>query len=214
MEATRVIAIRHGETAWNVDTRIQGQLDVTLNARGRWQAQRVAAAVAHEPIAAVYASDLERAQATAAPLAAAAGVPVQPERGLRERAFGIFEGLTFAEIEARWPDDTRRWRQRDPAFGPEGGETLRDFYGRVVATASALAARHAGQTIVLVAHGGVMDCLYRAGTRVDLAAPRSWLLANAGVNRLLHSAEGFVLLGWGDTRHLDDEARDEVEAGA
>src|SRR5689334_18268303 len=109
---TRVLAIRHGETDWNVDSRIQGQLDIPLNARGRWQAGRLEAALVDEPIDAVYASDLQRAMQTAAPVAAVAGRPVRAEPGLRERSFGAFEGLTFGEIEERWPLESARWRRR------------------------------------------------------------------------------------------------------
>ena len=88
---------------------------------------------------------------------------------------------------------------------------LTEFYQRCVDTAARIAAAHPGQSIALVAHGGVMDCLYRAATRVDLQAPRSWLLGNASINRLLWSPEGFSLVGWSDTQHLDGAAvRDET----
>jgi probable phosphoglycerate mutase len=208
--ATRVIAIRHGETAWNVDTRIQGQLDIPLNDTGRWQAQRVARALAGEPLHAVYASDLGRALETAKALAAAVGVEVVTDPGLRERGFGIFEGRTWKEIEEQWPDLSARWRKRDPEFGPEGGETLVSFYDRCIGSATRLASAHPGQTIALVAHGGVLDCLYRAGSRIELQAPRTWDLGNAGINRLLYTPEGFTLVGWGDTFHLEDDALDET----
>src|SRR5688572_32975809 len=98
MEATRIIAVRHGETSWNVDARIQGQLDIGLNDTGRWQAKRVGEALATEEISAVYTSDLGRAQETAQSIAEVTGVPVVPEEGLRERSFGMFEGKTFDEI--------------------------------------------------------------------------------------------------------------------
>ncbi|MEW6703948.1 MAG: histidine phosphatase family protein [Pseudomonadota bacterium] len=208
--ATRVIAIRHGETAWNVDTRIQGQLDIPLNDNGRWQAQRLAQALADEPLHAIYASDLGRAFETAQALSAAVGLPVVAERGLRERGFGIFEGRTWKEIEEQWPELSARWRKRDPEFGPEGGETLAGFYQRCVSTAARLAAAHPGQHIALVAHGGVLDCLYRASSRIELQAPRTWELGNAGINRLLYTPEGFSLVGWGDTLHLEDDALDET----
>jgi 2,3-bisphosphoglycerate-dependent phosphoglycerate mutase len=107
MEPTRIIAVRHGETAWNVDARIQGQLDIGLNDTGRWQARRVGQALADEPVSAVYSSDLMRAHATAQPIAEAVGQAVVPETGLRERRFGMFEGKTFDEIHAAWPT-TRR----------------------------------------------------------------------------------------------------------
>lgn len=206
---TRIIAIRHGETAWNVDTRIQGQLDIPLNDVGRWQAQRLGQAVAEEGIAAVYASDLARARETAAAVAQACCRAVVTDTGLRERHFGEFEGFTWKEIEERWPAESERWRKRDLDFAPSGGETLRQFYARSVAAATRLAAAHPGETIALVAHGGVMDCLYRAASRIDLQAPRSWQLGNASINRLLFTSEGFSLVGWSDTFHLDDGVLDE-----
>lgn len=204
MELTRILAIRHGETAWNAETRLQGQLDIELNARGREQARRLAAALAGEDLAAVYTSDLKRAQATAEPLARAAGLAVQFDSGLRERAFGIFEGHTYAEISTRWPLEAERWRRREPGFAPPGGESLEGFQARAVRTAMRLAAGHPGRLIALVAHGGVLDALYRAATRAGLSAPRTWELGNASINRLLHSAEGFALVGWNDRRHLDE----------
>ena len=208
-QATRILAIRHGETAWNVDARIQGQLDVPLNDMGRWQVHRLALAVADEDIAAVYSSDLLRALATAQAVSRAGGVPVVTDEGLRERGFGAFEGQSYAEINERWPELGERWRKRDPTFGAPGGETLNAFYARSIATATRLAEGHPGQTIALVSHGGVMDCLYRAAARVALDAPRSWQLGNAAINRLLYTPQGFTLVGWSDTQHLDDATRDD-----
>lgn len=213
IEPTRLIAVRHGETAWNADARIQGQIDIGLNATGQWQARRVGAALADEPIGAVYASDLARAWDTALEIARPHGLQVRPEPRLRERAFGHFEGRRFAEIEAALPEQARLWRQRDPVFAPEGGENLLAFRGRVTGVAEELAARHPGELIVLVAHGGVMDVLYRASTRQELQAPRTWQLGNASINRILWTAQGFTLIGWGDTAHLSHGPHDEVSAG-
>ena len=212
-QATRILAIRHGETAWNVDTRIQGQLDIPLNDVGRWQAHRLALAMAEEGIDAIYSSDLLRALETAQAVASGSGRAIVTDTGLRERGFGEFEGLTFKEIEQRWPDQSARWRRRDPEFGPAGGEVLHDFYARSVATVTRLAAAHPGQTIAVVAHGGVMDCLYRAATRLALDAPRSWQRGNASINRLLHSPQGFTLVGWSDTYHLEETSLDESGDG-
>ena len=208
-DPTRIIAIRHGETAWNVTTRIQGQLDISLNERGRWQAAQLARALAHEPIAVIYASDLTRAWETAQALASLQRAVVVPEFGLRERGFGEFEGRTFAEIEAELPEQATRWRNRDPAFSPAGGETLVALRERVLEAAARLAARHPGELIALVGHGGVMDVLYRAATRQAIDAPRTWALGNAAINRLMWTPEGFSLVGWADVHHLEGDSLDD-----
>ena len=213
-EATRIIAIRHGETAWNVDTRIQGQLDIALNAAGRWQASRLAEVLKDEPIAAIYASDLARAWETAQYVGRSVDLEVIKEEALRERGFGDFEGKTFAEIEAQLPDQSLRWRRRDPDFAPVGGESLTALRERVVEATVRLAERHQGELIALVAHGGVMDVLYRAATRLDIQAPRTWTLGNAAINRLLWTPGGLSLVGWADMQHLDSQSLDENTAGS
>jgi 2,3-bisphosphoglycerate-dependent phosphoglycerate mutase len=212
-ESTRIIAIRHGETLWNVDARIQGHLDIDLNAQGRWQADRAAAYLAEEPISAIYASDLSRAFETAQRIAARHQLTVTPQKDLRERAFGQFQGMTYTEIEQAFPHEAVAWRCRHPGWAaPGGGESLEALRQRVVGCVNRLAAGHTGEQVVLVAHGGVMDMLYRVATGLDLQAPRSWLLGNAAVNRLLWSPQGLTLVGWGDTGHLTDAALDESTA--
>jgi probable phosphoglycerate mutase len=214
MEATRILAIRHGETAWNVETRIQGQLDIPLNTKGQWQASKVAQALAQQDtIHAVYSSDLLRALETARAIAASTGAPLQTHTGLRERGFGLFEGKTFVEIENQWPEESRRWRQREPHWAPpKGGESLVQLRERISNTLHELAAQHEGQQIVLVAHGGVLDQLYRVATGLDLQAPRTWELNNAALNRLLWTPQGLSLVGWADTLHLDNATLDELDS--
>ena len=210
-KATHIIAIRHGETAWNRETRIQGHRDIPLNAVGLAQAQRVAQALQGEAIDAIYSSDLSRARQTAEAIAATTGAPLQLDAGLRERAFGVFEGQTWQEISERWPVEAALWRSRDLGFAADGGgESLPTFFARCVGAVERLASRHPGQTLVIVAHGGVLDCLYRASTRLALDAARSWTLGNASINRLLHCGEGFSLIGWNDDFHLAHLTLDEV----
>jgi 2,3-bisphosphoglycerate-dependent phosphoglycerate mutase len=209
LQATRILAIRHGETAWNRDTRIQGHLDIPLNDTGHWQAGRAGDALREEVLAAIYASDLSRAHQTASAIAASRNMGVQTHTGLRERCFGVFQGKTWTELEAGWPDAAQAWRQRVPDFAPEGGESLIQLRDRVLATLSELARRHLGEQIVVVAHGGVLDILYRAATGVELQAPRSWDLGNAAINRLLWTPQGLSLVGWADTHHLESASLDE-----
>ena len=211
MEATRIIAIRHGETAWNADSRIQGQRDVGLNETGRWQARRVGEALVGEEISAVYSSDLGRAEQTAESIAEATGVPVVSTQGLRERRFGLFEGMTFQEIHDNWPEHAQNWRRRIPEWQPpEGGESLIELRERVERTMADLAARHPGEQIVIVAHGGVLDALYRIATGQEVNSPRTWELPNGAINRLLWTPQGFTLVGWSDTQHLHTPASDDA----
>ena len=217
MNATRILAIRHGETAWNVDTRIQGQLDIALNDIGRWQAQRVGQALCDEDLAAIYSSDLMRAFETAQAIAQhhtrSRPLSVVSHTGLRERHFGHLQGQTWTEIETGWPEDAKLWRGRDPHWSPEGGESLTALRARVARSVDELARPHVGEQIVLVAHGGVMDALYRLATGQTTHAPRTWHLGNAAINRLLWTPQGLSLVGWGDVSHFDDASdapRDET----
>ena len=216
MEVTRILAIRHGETAWNLDTRIQGHLDIPLNDTGRWQARRMAEALSGEPIQAVYSSDLQRAYETASILSELhpqlASQQPAPVPQLRERSFGDLEGETWSEIETLRPRDSELWRKRVPDWAPKGGESLLQLRTRIANAVSGLAARHLGEQIVLVAHGGVLDALYRLATGLDISAPRSWSLTNTAINRLLWSPESLTLVNWGDTRHLEKDSLDESTA--
>lgn len=202
-EATRIVAIRHGQTAWNAEFRLQGQIDIPLDRVGQRQAASLAEALRDEGLSAVIASDLGRAWQTAQALAAPLGLPLSADPGLRERCFGVLEGQTRQQIDQQSPELARRWHSRDPDFAPEGAESLRVFYARTIAAVERLVAAHAGRTIALVSHGGVLDCLYRAATRTALEAPRSWILGNAAINRLLHTPQGFTLVGWDDAGHLE-----------
>ena len=213
-QLTRLLVIRHGETAWNTEGRIQGHIDIPLNERGRWQAERLAEALLDEGIDTLYCSDLERARHTAEAVSRRLDLPLNLHTGLRERHFGVLEGRTQAEVAADSPEEARRWRERDPAYGPAGGETLQGFYDRCLAVLNNLAHQHLGQTVAIVAHGGVLDCFYRAATGVALQAPRTWVVGNACVNRLLYTPDGLTMLAWADDRHLEDApALDEATDG-
>jgi len=212
-DVTRIVAVRHGETVWNAEMRMQGQLDTVLSARGERQARRTAAALADEGIEAIVSSDLVRASSTAAAIAEVVGLPVATDAGLRERSFGVFQGWTYAEIDARWPVDAARWRRHDPTFAPVAGESLLDFDVRAVDAMTRIAAAARGRTIAVVTHGGVLDCLYRAATGLALDAPRTWQLGNAAINRVLFTGERFTLVGWSDTSHLEDGNLDDASEG-
>ena len=213
MHATRIIAIRHGETTWNVDGRLQGHLDIPLNDIGLWQAEQAAQALVDVDITAIYSSDLQRAYVTAQAVAKATGKPLQSDAGLRERSFGEFQGKTFQDIEAAYPEAAQKWRKRDPSFVlGSTGESLLTLRDRIASTVDKIASQHEGEQIVIVAHGGVLDVLYRLATRQDLQAPRTWALGNAAINRLLWTPDGLTLVGWADTAHLNEGSRDEAHS--
>lgn len=212
--AANLLLIRHGETAWNAEHRIQGSLDIPLSSTGVWQAGRLAQYLQSEAIAAVVASDLARAWMTAQPLAARLGLDVRPEPRVRERNFGCFEGHTADEIAARWPDAFHSWRARDPAWAMPGGESGNAFIERVLDGLHDIALAHAGHTVVVVAHGGVLDVAYRHARRLTWEAAREHAMLNAAVNRVQASASPLALRirEWGDIEHLS-AARDELAGG-
>ena len=212
MNATRILAVRHGETLWNRETRIQGFTDIGLSELGQWQAQQLALALRDESLAACYASDLRRARDTAQAVANVHGHTVHTDPGLRERCFGQFEGHTWTEIEAQWPEASQAWRQRLPDWQPQGGESLLHLQARVLNALNSIAQRHMGEQILVVVHGGVLDILYRAATHLELQTPRAWELRNTAINRLLWSPEGLSLIGWDDRAHLESDTLDERSA--
>ena len=125
----------------------------------------------------------------------------------------MFEGKTFDEIHQTWPEHAHNWRKRIPEWQPpEGGESLIQLRERVTRTVQELAARHPGEQIVVVAHGGVLDALYRVATGQEVNSPRTWELPNGAINRLLWTPQGFTLVGWSDTQHLDHASADENSA--
>ncbi|NWG88052.1 MAG: histidine phosphatase family protein [Hydrogenophilaceae bacterium] len=201
---TRICIIRHGETDWNLEKRIQGQTDIPLNATGRAQALAMAYNAAHHQFSAIYSSDLSRALDTAQGLAERLGLEVKTLPQLRERHYGIFQGLTAAEGERLHPAAHARYAARDPDYDFETGETLRDLAERAIAGIAWLARHHSGQTIAAVSHGGVLDVLYRKATGRTLEAPRDFKIPNCALNWFHIDGHGWHLETWGDRHHLEN----------
>ena len=208
--ATNIILVRHGETEWNHLRRIQGQIDIPLNDVGLRQAQAVGRRLAQLPIEAVYTSDLRRASDTAAPIAAARGVAAQPDQRLRERHYGGFQGSYYDELQRADPEQHQRMLSRDLAFDLDGGETIPVLHERVCAALRDFAGRHPDGTIVVVSHGGVLDCGYRLATGLALDAPTTFGLFNASLNEIAAEQGRFRLVSWGDVEHLTASA-DEID---
>lgn len=183
---------------------MQGFIDTPLNADGRAQAHALGEALRHTPLDIIYSSDLRRALHTAKAVAAH-----HPEtqlilsEALRERCYGVFQGNTFAENQARWPEEAAIWDTRDPDFAPAGGETLNEFYKRSLDFIQQAVRDHQGETILLAAHGGVLDAVYRLALGIDIRVPREWPLSNGGINRFKGYADGSLeLITWADETHL------------
>lgn len=214
MPITNLILIRHGETAWNAERRLQGHIDIALNAEGLRQADALAGALAGEHFDAIVASDLQRALQTAHAVAGARGLAVRQDAALRERCYGGFEGMLYADIAQRFPLQFAAWQARDvdahmPA-GARSAESFREFYARAVDAILGWAAAHPGQSIALVAHGGVLECAYRAAVGLPLETPRTFAVLNASINRFAVEDGKLRLLSWGEVAHLAPRALDEL----
>ena len=200
---TDFIFIRHGETDWNRQQRFQGQIDVPLNDIGHTQAQRLGGRLAAEPADHLFSSDLQRAQQTAAPLAAAWQTAPVLVRGLREQAFGVLEGLDVPTIKMRHADLWQHWLEHRADFALPGGESLRQFHARVIGAVQTLAEAHAGRRLTVVTHGGVLDMLWRTAHGLPLDGLRACEIPNTGLNHLRWRQGTLEIMGWADASHLD-----------
>lgn len=209
-QATRLCLVRHGETDWNAERRLQGHLDIPLNARGLAQASSTARGLESIPFSAVYCSDLARARQTAEAIVQGRSFRPSLQTELRERHYGIFQGKTYDESASALPDDYRRFKSREADYAfPGGGESLAAFARRVEGALIAIAQRHAGEDVLVVTHGGVLDIAHRLATAKPLAAARDFAIPNAALNWLEHGEGGWRLIVWADVRHIDD-ALDEL----
>ncbi len=199
---TQLILIRHGETVWNTERRMQGHLDSPLTARGLWQAEQLGERMQSLPFTTLYSSDLPRAHRTAQHIAAVTSHAIVTDERLRERNFGMFEGLTQAEMQAREPQAYARFMSRDPQYAVPGGESPAEFFARCRAALEELAHRHADETIAVVTHGLVLDCAYRAASGLALEAQRPVPLVNASLNWFSCGHDGWCAGRWGDADHL------------
>jgi probable phosphoglycerate mutase len=199
---TELLFIRHGETDWNRQQRFQGQIDVPLNATGQAQAQRLAARLAGDPHDALISSDLQRARETAAPLALAWGTVPLAVPGLREQSFGVLEGLDVPTIQTRHPALWQQWLEHRADFALPGGESLRQFHARVLASVRELADAAAGRRLAVVTHGGVLDMLWRSAHGLPLDGLRECAIPNTGLNRLRWADGTLQVERWADDAHL------------
>lgn len=199
---TRLCLVRHGETDWNAQRRLQGSTDIPLNRQGLRQARATAERLADERFDHLYSSDLGRAMETARASAERLGLDILPLPDLRERNYGQFQGLTHDEAQQRYPALQPRLRAREPHATPPGGESLAVFSQRVERAFESLVATHTGATLLIVSHGGVLDIAYRLATGMPLEAPRDFVIGNACINWIVHDGTDWQLESWGDDTHL------------
>lgn len=178
MPTTRLFIARHGETLANREYRFIGSRDDLLSEHGQVQAAQLAEALAVFPIAAVYSSPMQRAWQTALPVAKRHNLPVQRSDALRESSYGVWEGMSRAEILARSPEDARyfyEW-ERDANLAPPGGESLAAMQQRVTSGLEQLVQAHPDQSIVLVSHVGPIKALLCTAMGVPIStSPRIFL---------------------------------------
>ena len=205
----RLCLVRHGETAWNAEQRLQGHKDLPLSPEGLQQATQAARQFVGQSAAALYSSDLQRAWQTAQPIAQALGLTIARLAALRERNYGRCEGMVRSEVASRHPEDARALRERDPDYVLPDGESLRQHQQRIEDCINDLARKHPGQTVVIVTHGGVLDLVYRRATATPLEKPRDFPIPNAAIYRIERHPGGWRLLGWAERPHLE-QARDEI----
>lgn len=206
---TTFFLLRHGETEWNCEGRLQGWQDSPLSGQGIAQAEALAGRLAPERVDLVIASDLGRARATAEPIAARLGRPLALAAGLRERRYGVLEGMTWREIEAAHPEIYARLVARDADYAVPGGESGRQFRDRVVAALERLAREHDGAVVAAITHGGVLGVVFRYVNAIALEMPRTFSVPNAGVNRLRIESGRWTIENWAEVDHLPGAALDD-----
>ncbi|MGC2166754.1 MAG: histidine phosphatase family protein [Gallionella sp.] len=199
---TRICFIRHGETDWNVAKRIQGQTDIALNETGHNQALAMAFNAAHYNFSAVYSSDLGRAYETARMVADRRGLEVRKMPELRERHYGIFQGITAIEGSRTFPDAYAHYTERDLDYDFESGESMRRFAQRVTEAIDSLTRHHSKQLVAAVSHAGVLDIVYRKATGRPLHTPRDFVIPNCALNWFRFDGQGWHLEAWDDHHHL------------
>lgn len=200
---TRICFIRHGETDWNVTRRIQGQTDIPLNETGFGQALAMAFNATHYKFSAIYSSDLSRASVTAKMVAERQELEVRTQPNLRERHYGILQGITVNEMVKNYPDVYAHYKARDLEYDFETGESLLRFAARISVVIDDLTRLHSGQSIAAISHAGVLDIVYRKATGRLLNTPRDFVIPNCALNWFRFDGQGWHLEAWNAHNYLD-----------
>ena len=204
---TTVFAIRHGETGWNAEQRFQGHGDSPLTETGRDQAAALGLRMKSFQFNSLISSDLGRAQQTAAIIARITGHTVETDSRIRERNYGVLEGLTVPEIKARHSEILEKLDENDPDYMIPMGENHRQHYERNASFLDELLHHRAGTSIALVIHGGVLDSIFRYVAGLPLDRPRCFTTNNASLSIVTHGTfygtTRWVIETWNDIGHLN-----------
>lgn len=209
--STKVCIIRHGETDWNKEGRIQGHIDIPLNDTGRAQALAMAYNSAHFRFSALFSSDLARAMETAKALAQRENLDIQALPQLRERHYGIFQGIRKTEAPEQYPEAYALYEARDVHYNFETGESLTDFAQRVLDTFNWLVIHHSNQQFAVVCHAGLLDVMYRHATKRPLHTERDFDIPNSALNWFHHDGNRWYLDHWDDHHHAKHVIMGSVE---
>jgi len=202
MVLTRLIVVRHGETVWNLEEKLQGQLDSELTPLGIAQSEALAERLSRCTIRALYSSDLGRARQTAESIAASTGQQIRFEPSLRERHLGIFQGRTWAEVQQLFPEDMARFLSNDVDYVVPEGESFSQSSARIIGCLEELARAHAGQQIGIVSHGAVLGAVVRHVLGISPKTPRRFRRLNGSWNVFTFDHGEWFLETWGDISHL------------
>jgi len=199
---TKIVLVRHGETFWNLESRIQGHLDSPLTEKGITQAEALAQHLKSQSFATLYSSDLGRAYETARRISEKNGLSISVKTCLRERNLGILQGQLKGELEKNFPKEAPYYRANDPDYLIPEGETLRQLSQRSVKCLEAIAQKHDGERILVVTHNGVLVSILKNTLCIPLETPRYFVSLNTGINVFSYHNKIWKLEVWGDSSHF------------
>lgn len=199
----RLLLVRHGETPWNLDGRLQGSTDVDLSEKGREQARLVGRRLSTTAIDLAYSSNQSRARETAEIILEGRDVPLHAIPELRERSHGVFEGLTAKERRQRYPDMFAASLLNNLDFAPTGGETFRQTNRRMAAWAQDFRDAHLDSTVLVVGHGGTLRAAILGWLDLPDHTTFRFIMANCSLSIIDTYPDNAVLRLYNDTSHLE-----------
>ena len=197
-----LILIRHGETLWNTQLRMQGSLDSDLTPKGESQINALGQWIKEVPFDYLYSSDTLRARKTAEAISKFSGHKLNLDKRLREKNLGIFEGLTSEEARERYPETFKNFKTAGVNFEIDQGESTQQLLDRSQQAIEEIRHRHPNKVVVVVTHGGVIRVLMKYVLGVPLEAPTQFLISNTGIFRLVWK-DKWIVAEMGAVPHLE-----------